>query len=216
MASYLQRAREPLSSLTHLWGAALSGVGLIFLLCKAIYVATPVAQALSGVLFALSLLALYTASAVYHFSNGGARRVLNLRKLDHAMIYVLIAGSYTPILLGLLPAPKGWIFTAGIWVVAALGIVLKLCWFGAPRWLQTVLYLAMGWAIVLDVSAFTRMPDGGLVLFFLGGLCYTVGGIIYMAKKPNLSKSFGFHELFHVWVLAGSILHYLLVVIYLI
>lgn len=216
MAGYLARARDPLSSLTHLCGALLSGAGLVFLLCKAVFVAAPARQALSGVLFALSLIALYTASAVYHYSGGGAHRLLFLRKLDHAMIYVLIAGTYTPILLGLLPAPRGAWLTAGIWCIAALGITLKLCWFSAPRWLQTALYLAMGWAILLDTSLFRLMAPGAIALLALGGLCYTVGGVIYMIKKPNPSVRFGFHELFHVWVLAGSIFHYLLVVIYLI
>ena len=186
------------------------------MLYKAVVVAAPFVQTLSGALFGFSLIALYTASAVYHYSNGSENKLLILRKLDHAMIYVLIAGTYTPILLGILPAPKSWLFTAGIWCIAAFGIVLKLCWFGAPRWLQTVLYLAMGWAIMLDPSVFSRMPPGALSLLALGGLSYTVGGAIYMLKKPNFTKLFGFHELFHVFVLLGSIFHYLLVVIYLI
>lgn len=214
MASYLQRAREPLSSLTHLWGAALSGVGLIFLLCKAIYVATPVAQALSGVLFALSLLALYTASAVYHFSNGGARRVLNLRKLDHAMIYVLIAGSYTPILLYYFPEPRNYIFTAIVWGIGLTGIAAKLLWFNAPRLLYTFFYIFMGWFIVFDLPSLSRLDPGAMALLIAGGLSYTVGGAIYALKKPSFTANFGYHEIFHLFVILGSLLHYLIVLLF--
>ena len=122
--------------------------------------------------------------------------------------------SYTPILLTYLEPPKGAAFTAVMWIIAAAGIVMKLCWFHAPRWLTTSLYLLMGWAILADVSIFSHMSIGALWLLVLGGVCYTIGGVIYGLKKPNLSVKIGFHELFHLFVLGGSLFHYLLVLFY--
>lgn len=215
MSYYLKRAREPISSYTHFWGAIVSGVGLVALLIKSmLFSELSLMKILSSSLFGLSLIALYTASSVYHFSNADSKKILILRKLDHAMIFVLIAGTYTPILLNFLPEGRGAMFTALIWSFAAAGITIKLCWFDAPRWLQTAMYLAMGWAILIDPSVFARMNAGALTLLILGGLSYTAGGIIYMIKKPNLSARFGFHELFHVFVLIGSLFHFLLVLIY--
>lgn len=215
MSYYMKKARDPISSLTHLCGAIVSAVGLALLLIKTLTLPElSLMKILSSALFGLSLIALYTASTVYHFSNANGKTVLVLRKLDHSMIFVLIAGTYTPILLNYLPAPRNIAFTAFIWAFAVVGIVMKLCWFGAPRWLQTTMYLAMGWAILIDPSAFSRMGGGALSLLIFGGLCYTAGGVIYMVKKPNLSARFGFHELFHIFVLAGSLFHFLLVYLY--
>lgn len=212
MTNYIKKAREPISSFTHLIGAIISGLGLVLLLVKTIALSElSLINILSSALFGLSLIALYTASTVYHFSNASGKTVLMLRKLDHSMIFVLIAGTYTPIMLNFLPSPRNIAFTVFIWVFAAVGITLKLCWFGAPRWLQTVMYLTMGWAILLDVSVFQRMSAGALTLLILGGVSYTIGGIIYMIKKPNISRRFGFHELFHIFVLIGSLFHFLLV-----
>ena len=130
------------------------------------------------------------------------------------MIYVLIAGTYTPILLAYMPSPNCWYFTAFMWILACSGILLKLLWFSAPRWLGTSFYLLMGWAILADLSVLSRMSPGALVLLVAGGLSYTAGGLIYGLQKPNFSKTFGHHELFHLFCLAGSLFHYLLVLLY--
>ena len=169
---------------------------------------------LSVVVFAISLIALYSASSIYHFVNLSEAANFRLRKLDHSMIFVLIAGTYTPILLKYLSGAEGWIFTAAIWSCALVGIVIKLCWFSAPRWLQTVLYIAMGWAILFDISIFQSMSGGAIFLLAAGGLSYTIGGVIYMIKRPNISVAFGFHELFHIFVLLGSLFHFLMIFFY--
>ena len=130
------------------------------------------------------------------------------------MIYVLIAGSYTPILLKFMAQREGLIFVSVMWLCAAVGVVIKLCWFNAPRWLQTVLYIAMGWAVLFDISIFKEMSGIALFLLAAGGISYTIGGIIYIVKKPNVSVKFGFHELFHIFILIGSAFHYLLVLFY--
>lgn len=215
MPRIFQKARDPISSYSHFIGAALSLVGLAAMVVQLIL--TPGQSALNAVsciLFCLSLIALYSASGIYHFSRAAANVLVMLRKLDHAMIYVLIAGTYTPLLLKLLPVPRGAIFTATIWAVALAGIIMKLCWINAPRWLGTTLYLLLGWAIAVDLPALAALPASAIVLLAAGGLLYTAGGLIYMVKRPNLSERFGFHELFHLFVIAGSLCHYFLVLFY--
>lgn len=215
MSHYWMKAREPISSLTHMIGAVFFAIATVLLICKTVAFSHWSWKVLIGViLFGCSLVALYSASSVYHFFNGAGKKLMILRKLDHAMIYVLIAGTYTPILLKFLPAVEGWAFTAAIWACALLGIVIKLCWFSAPRWLQTVLYIAMGWAILFDISIFQSMSGVAVFLLAAGGISYTVGGVIYMIKKPNFSEMFGFHELFHIFVLLGSLFHFLMIFFY--
>lgn len=215
MQGYLMKAREPISSLTHLYGIVFSAVATVLLILKATIWSVPSwSNLVAVILFGCSLIALYTASTVYHYYTGSSKTLKVLRKLDHAMIYVLIAGTYTPILLKFLPAPKGYLFTAAIWACAIAGITIKLCWFTAPRWLQTALYIAMGWAILFDVSALMAMAPLAVGLLAAGGISYTVGGIIYILKKPNFSEMFGFHELFHIFVLLGSIFHVVMIFLF--
>lgn len=215
MPRLFQKARDPVSSYTHFLGAALSALGLVVM---AVHLFLSPGESMTVVvscmLFCLSLIALYCASGFYHYSNAPAQVIVVLRKLDHAMIYVLIAGSYTPLLLNLLPRPGNVIFTVSIWGIALAGIVMKLCWITAPRWLGTSLYILMGWAIVVDIPALASVPPMGIFLLVAGGLSYTIGGVIYALKRPNLSFGFGFHELFHVFVLVGSLLHYVMIFFY--
>ncbi|MEE0435515.1 MAG: hemolysin III family protein [Peptococcaceae bacterium] len=213
--SYMTKAREPVSSFSHFIGAVAFAVATVFLIVKTFFDEIGQPEIITGVLiFGLSLVALYSASAIYHFSNGSAKKILVLRKLDHSMIYVLIAGSYTPILLKYLPQHESLIFMTAIWGCAVVGVIIKLCWFSAPRWLQTVLYIAMGWAVLFDLSVFQNMSGAAIFLLAAGGISYTVGGIIYIVKKPNISEAFGFHELFHIFILLGSVFHYLMVFLY--
>lgn len=142
------KARDPISSYTHFIGAWLSVIGLVVMgVHLAVTPGVTAVTAVSCILFCLSLIALYCASSIYHFTNAAAKIQTALRKLDHAMIYVLIAGTYTPLLLTLLPRPNNLIFTAAMWAVAAAGILMKMFWLGVPRWLSTTLYILMGWAI---------------------------------------------------------------------
>ncbi|MEE0546277.1 MAG: hemolysin III family protein [Peptococcaceae bacterium] len=212
---YMAKAREPFSSFSHFVGAVMFAVATVLLVGKTLVTDAWNIKILIGVaVFGLSLVALYSASAIYHFSNGSAKKILRLRKLDHSMIYVLIAGSYTPILLKYLPQHESLVFVSVIWACAVVGTIIKLCWFSVPRWLQTMLYIAMGWAVLFDVSVFRDMSGIAVFLLAAGGISYTVGGIIYIVKKPNISKEFGFHELFHLFILLGSIFHYLMVLFY--
>nr|WP_302649450.1 hemolysin III family protein [uncultured Agathobaculum sp.] len=206
------RAREPFSSYSHFVGAVLSGVGLFAMLLRLLLDDAVSGQmAAAAVVFCLSLIALYSASSIYHFSGRGEAVLRRLKKLDHSMIYVLIAGSYTPVVLRFMPAPRSYVFLGAIWLVALTGIAVKLLWIDAPRLIGTALYLALGWAVAFDFGVVLSMPAPAIALLAAGGLAYTAGGIIYIAKRPNLGKVLGFHELFHLFVIAGSLCHYLMV-----
>ena len=206
------RAREPFSSYSHFVGAVLSGIGLFAMLLRLMLDDTVSGQlAVAAVVFCLSLIALYSASSIYHFSGRGEAVLRRLKKLDHSMIYVLIAGSYTPIVLRYMPAPRSYLFLGAIWLIALSGIAIKLLWIDAPRLLGTALYLALGWAIALDFGVVLSMPAPAIFLLAAGGLSYTVGGIVYITKKPNIGAVLGFHEFFHLFVIAGSLCHYLMV-----
>lgn len=167
-------------------------------------------------IFGLSLLCLYSASSIYHYVKRPMEDLVRLRKLDHAMIYILIAGTYTPIALAYMNFKDATIFMAVIWSVALLGIVMKICWLNAPRWFYTSLYVLMGWAIVFDWKAFDGLPRGCLGLIAAGGISYTIGAGFYALKKPNLSERFGFHEIFHLFVIFGSAFHFSAVYLYVI
>ena len=209
---------DPVSCGTHTIGALAAFAGGVFFLIRAVHTGAPVLALACAMCFSLSMLALYTASAVYHYypgtadSSGVKRR---LRKMDHSMIYVLIAGSYTPFSVVLLPQPKGTRFCLLLWGVAAAGILVKVFWINAPRMLSTAIYLVMGWAAVFVAKDFAAcLGQPCLTLVALGGVCYSVGAVFYAIKKPNISAEWTFHEIFHLLILAGSLLHYLAVYFY--
>ena len=207
------KIKDPGSAITHLIGMLMAAAAAAPLIIKA-------KEGFQGkhvaavIVFITSMILLYGASTSYHTFNISEKGNMILKKLDHAMIYVLIAGTYTPILLKYMSGMEGWIFTIAMWACALVGIIIKLCWFSAPRWLQTVLYIAMGWAILFDISIFQSMSGVAVLLLAAGGISYTVGGVIYMLKKPNISAKFGFHELFHIFVLLGSLFHFLMIFFY--
>lgn len=204
--------REPINSLTHLGGALLSVVGLILLIHKGIQQQVGPGQMISLVAFGISLIALYTTSGIYHLVKAGQNVLLFLKKLDHSMIFILIAGSYTPILAFVLEGNLRLFMLILIWSIAVSGVVFKVFWINAPRWLYTGIYLGMGWLSILIVTHILRATGlGGFLLLAGGGISYTIGAVIYGLKKPNISNKFGFHELFHCFVLTGSFLHFMMV-----
>lgn len=200
--------KDPISALTHLAGALLSVVGLAVLVIGAAKQATA-RHTVSFAIYGASLVLLYAASALYHSFPGPRSGVGVLRRLDHMMIYVLIAGTYTPLCLIALAGAWRWAVLIGAWVLAGAGILLTAWWFEAPRWLSTGLYVLMGWLSLVALGPLLRaLPPAALGWLVGGGLFYTVGAAIYGAKRPNLSRSFGFHEIFHLFVLAGSLSHF--------
>lgn len=210
------KLREPVSGLTHFAGAVLSVVGTVFLIAFAVSTGTP-ADIASVSIFGASLILLYTASSLYHLLTVSKKAIGVLRRIDHMMIYVLIAGTYTPLCLIGLKGKLGLGLLIGVWSLAVLGIVLKLVWFNAPRWIYTSFYLIMGWLVIIAIIPLIKMiPSGGIWLLVAGGVSYTIGAVIYGAKWP-LSKNniFGFHEIFHIFVMLGSLFHYFFVLEYL-
>jgi hemolysin III len=168
MYRYFKKARDPISSYTHAIGAILSAIGSLAMIiyCTVITDFSPI-PLIGAVIFGLSLVALYSASTIYHYVNTTKERIVRLRKLDHAMIYVLIAGTYTPITLIYLDKPYGYIFTSIMWAVAIIGIIVKLLWLNAPRLLSTAFYLLLGWAVVYDYKSFHAVPSNCMALIFV-------------------------------------------------
>lgn len=214
MSQFFRQAQDPVSCATHAWGAVAAFFGGMVLLLRALWAGANMAALAAAMVFAFSLMALYSASAIYHYCpgsvlSGGIKR--RLRKLDHSMIYVLIAGSYTPFAMVLMPQPKGARFCLVLWCVAIAGVLGKLFWINAPRAFSTVLYLAMGWALLFVWKDFSAVGMPCLLLLAAGGICYSVGAVFYIVKRPNLSPDWTFHELFHLLILAGSLFHFLAV-----
>ena len=160
--------------------------------------------------FAASALVLFTVSAIYHRGTWSPRMWGFLRRFDHANIFLLIAGSYTPFTLLLLEGRDRTTLLTIVWVGAALGILFRIFWAGAPRWLYTPIYIGLGWAAVFYFREF--VANGGvavLTLLAVGGLLYTLGGIVYGLQRPNPSPAwFGFHEVFHALTIVAFITHY--------
>lgn len=206
--------RRPLLRGWFHFGAAIAAiVGLVAL----VLLADSAEAYVGGVIFAASLIALYATSATYHTVTWGRRMRAFMKRLDHSMIFVLIAGTYTPICL--IAASTAWGITilAIVWSIAAAGIILKVFWPGAPRWLSVLLYASAGWlGAIAGVPLTEWLAWAPIALLIMGGVLYTIGGIIYATRRPNpWPKVFGYHEVFHLLVIAGSVLHYTLVAAYL-
>lgn len=214
----MNKIKDPVSAISHLIGAILSIPVTIAMIRVAVNDGASAVDIASLIIFGLSLFLLYTASTVYHTVNTNEQTTLLLKKIDHMMIYVLIAGTYTPICLMLLRHDDGLIVFFIVWGVAILGMIVKIFWINAPRWLSTLLYVGLGWASVLLIYPLYKTTSlGAVALLVLGGVSYTVGAVIYATKRPKINnKYFGFHEIFHFFVLLGSAFHIAFVFIYVI
>jgi len=203
----MAKIKDPISGFSHLFGALLSIAGLVLLIVFSAKFGESAFDVVSFTIFGSGLILLYTFSSLYHLLNLGEKGTRVFRKFDHIMIYVLIAATYTPICLGPLRGPWGWSIFGVVWGIAFFGILLTIFWLNAPRWLTTGLYLAMGWAVIIAVypiikifSNLNALPS--LLWLLAGGILYTIGGIIYGLKWPKLTnKYFGFHEIFHIFIL---------------
>lgn len=203
------QAKDPMSALTHFIGFLAVIPIFIILMEKAIEEAS-VLHVIGFAVFGSSLLLLYGASTIYHTLRLSPEKTAFLRRIDHIMIFVLIAGTYTPICLVTLKGIWGTAMLISVWGIALFGIFMKIFWMSAPRWLSTLIYVVMGWvAIAAFVPLQAAIGWDGLGMLLAGGIAYTTGALIYGLKKPNLAilKSFGFHEIFHVFVMIGSAFH---------
>jgi hemolysin III len=209
------RLREPVNALTHLLGAILSVIGLVVLIVTAIKYGTP-RHVVAVSIFGASLVMMYGTSALYHASTLSERGLGHFQRVDHVMIYVLIAGTYTPICLVVLQGRLGTSLLVIVWALAALGVFQKIFWMHAPRWLSTALYLGMGWiAVLIARPLITATSRGFFVWLIAGGIAYSVGAVVYALKWPGgTRKVFGFHEVWHLFVMAGTFAHYWAILAY--
>lgn len=214
-AEYVDRHftfKDPGSAITHL-------IGMIM----AIFAATPLIirassardaiHVISLTIYIVSMILLYGASTLYHTFDLSEKENMILKKLDHCMIFVMIAGSYTPVCLIVLHGHVGYAMFALVWGIALCGIIFKLCWVTCPKWVSSTLYIVMGWICVL---AFTQiihaLPLAAFIWLLAGGIIYTIGGVIYALKLSIFNsrhQNFGSHEIFHLFIMAGSICHYI-------
>ncbi|WP_294471314.1 hemolysin III family protein [uncultured Intestinimonas sp.] len=203
---------RPWSAITHGMGAALGVLGTVLLLWRVAALNQGGAAFGAFLLYGLSMIGLYTASTLYHCLRTGVKGRIALRKYDHISIYFLIAGSYTPICALMLVQDGGIPMLAAVWTVALAGTALAVAWISAPRWLTSAIYLLMGWmALFLLPGLLRNMPVEGMLWLVLGGVLYTVGGVLYAVKWPGRNNPrFGCHEIFHVFILLGSVAHFFL------
>lgn len=204
-ASLTRVLKEPVNSLTHFAGILVAIAATVLL--QVVTQGGALAR-VSLALFGASSILLYTASTLLHAIRTDIAKETWLRRLDHGAIFVLIAGSYTPVvLIAMQPdfAVWGWVLFGVVWAAAVAGIVFKLLWIGAPRWLSTALYLLMGWLVIVALGPVVRsLGPTNTWWLAAGGLFYTVGAVIYATKRPNpFPRVFGYHEIWHLFVLAG-------------
>lgn len=208
--------REPVNALTHGVGALAAVAGLVVLLVVA---GGDPMRTVAAAIYGASLVVLFLASTLLHALKVGASPLRRLRVFDHASIFGLIAGSYTPIALVTLQQQHpalGWTLFSVVWGLAVLGIVFKVVWISAPRWVSVGLYLGMGWLSLIALRPLVAaLPGPAIGWLVAGGLAYTLGAVIYGAKRPDpFPKVFGYHELWHVFVLMGASAHYVLIARY--
>jgi hemolysin III len=206
------RYRDPFSGFSHLFGALVGLIASGLLIIKAcIY--GDAWQIASFVIFALTMVLMFGSSAIYHLTQGTDEQILKLKRIDHMAIFAMIAGTYTPICLVPLRESFGWTLLMVVWGLALAGILLKIFWISAPHWLSTIIYLAMGWACVFGLSTIqAMMSEVSFDWLVYGGIAYTLGAVIYATKWPDpWPESFGFHEIWHLFVLAGAFSHFIAV-----
>lgn len=209
--------REPGSAITHFIAMMMAVFATVPLLVKA-GITSGGRSFTAMTVFMTSMILLYGASAAYHTVNLTGKYLRIFRKLDHMMIFVLIAGSYTPVCLIVLGGQSGYTLLFLVWGIALAGMLIKACWITCPKWFSSVIYIAMGWVCVLVFGQLLdTLPTMAFLWLLTGGIIYTVGGVIYALKLPVFNgrrKNFGSHEVFHLFVMAGSICHFIFMYMY--
>lgn len=211
--------KDPGSAITH-------GIAMIFavlaaapLILKSYLDGSDKITTISLAIFIVSMILLYSASTIYHSLDISEKINKRLRKLDHAMIFVLIAGSYTPVCVIAIGGTKGIILLSSVWAVAILGIIFKMCWITCPTCISSVMYIGMGWLCLFAFpSIIKNLSTAAFMWLLIGGIIYTVGGVIYALKLPIFNrkhKNFGSHEIFHLFIMGGSLCHFVLAYAYL-
>ncbi|KJS48773.1 hemolysin III family protein [Desulfosporosinus sp. BICA1-9] len=209
------KMKEPVNTWTHfiLFMAAIVGLVFLIVLSK-----NNLSKLVTMTIYGLSMIVLYGASSLYHWVKTTPQKELILKKVDHIAIYFLIAGSYTPVFYYGLDGAWRWAMLTAVWVLALTGMALKIWFIHAPRYVSSAFYVSLGWiALVPFLQLIKNLPMGSIILMAVGGVVYTMGAIIYATKIFDFyPKRFGFHEVFHLFIAAGSIVHYLMVLIYIV
>jgi len=212
--AYSFHAKEPISALTHFIGCVCAVFLTPVLLIHAVEAGADFGSLIALSIFMLSMILLYGASASYHAFTIEGPKGLILKRLDHMMIFVLIAGSYTPVCMITLRGQKaGLVMLIAIWAMAAVGMLFKLLWVTCPKWVSSVIYIAMGWVVVFAMpTLIASIGKTSLRWLYIGGIIYTIGGVIYALKLVRFNKRdslWGSHEIFHLFVLGGSFCHFM-------
>lgn len=209
--------REPGSAITHFIGMMMAIVAATPLMVK-VSLDLDLTACIAMAVFICSMVALYGASAIYHSVTVKDNILKVFRKLDHMMIFVLIAGSYTPVCLIVLGGQLGYTLLAVVWGIALVGMLIKMCWITCPKWFSSVIYIAMGWVcLAVFGTLWNALPHSAFLWLLAGGIIYTAGGVIYALKLPVFNarhKYFGSHEIFHLFVMGGSICHFIFMYLY--
>ena len=215
MRKYL---REPVNGLTHFIGAVLSIFALVTMLIKSYAKGTSTTTFLSVLFFGVSMILLYSASATYHSVIANDKVIKILKRLDHSMIFILIAGSYAPFCLVALHGKVGFNLFLAVTICAVIGIIFKIFWITCPRWLSSTMYIGIGWFAIFAIYPMAKVLSiAGLAWLLVGGLMYTIGGVIYALKKDKIKIGlFGTHEIFHLFIMAGTLCHFICVFFYII
>lgn len=209
--------REPGSALTHFIAMIGAMFAAIPLVVRA-FTSSGGSTLTPMMVFIGSMILLYGASTLYHSVNFSGGRLKIFRRIDHMMIFVLIAGSYTPVCMIVLGGSSGLMLLSVIWGIAIVGMLVKAFWITCPKWFSSLLYIAMGWMCVFVFGQLLNTLSSMAFFWLLsGGIIYTIGGVIYALKLPALNrihKNFGSHEIFHLFVMAGSICHFIFMYVY--
>ena len=204
--------KDPGSALTHFIAMILAALAAFPLITKAALTSGLYTAVAVGI-FIISMVLLYAASTVYHTFDISETVNKLLKKIDHMMIFVLIAGTYTPVCLIVLGNSVGYRLLALVWSIAAIGIVINALWINCPKWFSSMIYIAMGWVCLTAIRTIVaNLTPGAFFWLLAGGIIYTIGGVIYALKLPLFNarfKNFGSHELFHLFVMGGSFCHYI-------
>ena len=209
----ISKLREPVNGLTHLVAAAIALVGLVILVVLGW--GQP-GKVISLVIYGISLVILFLASGLYHSVIATPSVLQRLRKFDHSAIFLLIAGTYTPICINLLDGFWKWGLLGIVWGLALTGIGVKIFFINAPRWATAGVYILMGWLAILGIrEILASMPVGAITWLVAGGLIYTLGAVVYITKRMDfLPDVFGFHEVWHIFVILGALAHFIMIATY--
>ncbi|WP_174497231.1 PAQR family membrane homeostasis protein TrhA [Salirhabdus euzebyi] len=207
------KMREPVNTLTHFITFLAGIVGLVFLIVLSW---NSPSKLTTMTIYGVSLILLYGASSLYHWVQTSPKKQLMLKKIDHISIYIFIAGSYTPVFYFGLEGVWKWTMLSAVWGLALMGVLLKVWFIHAPRSISTIFYISLGWVAVVPFGQLMdKLPINAIILMIAGGVAYTIGGIIYSTKKLDFfPNKFGFHEIFHLFVMAGSIAHFFMIILF--